>query len=86
MQVTTSLASGQVSVLPLGHGPVKLGLSSVRPSSLTFSHVYSSLAKLQFDLDQVVILYWSPPLVLYVHINKQIIGQLYSNTQMLLQH
>jgi hypothetical protein len=51
MQVTTSLASGQVSVLPLGHGPVKLGLSSVRPSSLTFSHVYLKTKKPSYEYD-----------------------------------
>ena len=48
MQVIVYLASGQVSVLPFDHAPVKLTLSSVRPLSLTFSHCFSSLAKLQF--------------------------------------
>jgi hypothetical protein len=34
MQVIIYLANGQMSALALAHVPAKLGLSSVRPSSL----------------------------------------------------
>jgi len=50
MQVTIYLANGQVSVSQLGKPPIELALSSVRLSSSTFSHFYSSLTKLHFYL------------------------------------
>jgi hypothetical protein len=50
MQVTIYLANGQVSVVQLGKVPVELALSSVRPSSSTFSYFYSSPTKLHFYL------------------------------------
>jgi len=44
------LANGNVSVAQLGKVPVELALSSIRPSSSTFSHFFSSLTKLHFYL------------------------------------